>query len=59
MTTPMSASKVAVRFRKFGLGPLRVKAPSSATGELDTTYLDETLRVSRGDKGSLFVLERA
>ena len=27
-------------------------------GELDTTYLDETLRVSRGDKGNLFVLTR-
>jgi hypothetical protein len=27
-------------------------------GELDTTYLDGTLRVSRGDKGNLFVLTR-
>jgi hypothetical protein len=25
-------------------------------GELDITYLDEELRVSRGDKGNLFVL---
>ncbi len=27
-------------------------------GELDTTFLDETLRISRGDKGNLFVLTR-
>jgi hypothetical protein len=49
-------SKVTVRFRKFGLGPLRIPAPKRAVGELDTTYLDENLRISRGDKGNIFVL---
>lgn len=27
-----------------------------AAGELAVTYLDEELRISRGDKGNLFVL---
>jgi len=49
-------SKVIVRFRKFGIGPLRISAPKRAVGELDTTYLDENLRISRGDKGNIFVL---
>ena len=55
---PMSASKVAVQFKRFGVGPLRIPAPAKARGELDTTYLDDTLRISRGDKGNLFVLFR-
>lgn len=49
-------SKVTVRFRRFGLGPISFAAPKRAVGELDTTYLDDGLRVSRGDKGNLFVL---
>ena len=45
------------RFRgRFGLSILRIPAPKSAVGELDTTYLDADLRISRGDKGNLFVL---
>lgn len=57
---PMSQSKVKVRFRKFGLGRfVRIPAPPSAIGELDTTYLDDTLRISRGDRGNLFILRRA
>lgn len=55
---PMSSSKVAVQFDEFGLfgGVIKIKAPPTAKGELDMTYLDEELRVSRGDKGNLFVL---
>lgn len=34
-----------------------VKAPNTARGELETTYLDEDLRISRGDKGNLFILK--
>ncbi len=33
-------------------------APDSAKGKLDTTFLDEELRVSRGDKGNLFILRQ-
>ena len=57
--TPETKSQVAVQFKEFKiLGLLPIKAPDSARGKLDTTYLDEELRVSRGDRGNLFVLER-
>ena len=49
---------VDVQFKRFGIGWLRVPAPASAKGVLETTFLDETLRISRGDKGNLFVLVR-
>jgi len=55
--TPKSKSEVDVQFsffRIFGLIP--VKAPASAKGELEITYLDEDMRISRGNKGNLFVL---
>lgn len=56
--TPLSASKVAVKFDYFKIGGLiPVKAPDRATGELNITYLDEEFRVSRGDKGNLFILK--
>lgn len=51
-----SVSKVIVRFQLFRIGFLRIKAPKTAIGELDTTYLDSELRISRGDKGNIFVL---
>ncbi|XP_044490705.1 probable plastid-lipid-associated protein 4, chloroplastic isoform X2 [Mangifera indica] len=34
-----------------------IKAPGRARGELEITYLDEELRISRGDKGNLFILK--
>jgi hypothetical protein len=55
---PLSKSKVAVQFKTFYIGPLSFKAPESAKGTLDTTYLDNDFRISRGDKGNLFVLTR-
>ena len=57
--TPMTKSKVAVLFKVFSIGPIKFNAPSTFTGELDITYVDEDLRLSRGDKGNIFVLTRA
>ncbi|XP_026388277.1 probable plastid-lipid-associated protein 4, chloroplastic isoform X1 [Papaver somniferum] len=55
--TPLNSRKVAVQFDQFKiLGLIPVKAPGRARGELEITYLDEELRVSRGDKGNLFIL---
>lgn len=36
------------------LPALRVPPPHTSAGELDITYLDEEVRVSRGDKGACF-----
>uniref|UniRef100_A0A7S1XTV3 Plastid lipid-associated protein/fibrillin conserved domain-containing protein n=1 Tax=Phaeomonas parva TaxID=124430 RepID=A0A7S1XTV3_9STRA len=53
-----SKKGVFVQFEKFRLGPLTFKAPSEFRGELDTTYLDDEIRLSRGDKGNAFILLR-
>jgi hypothetical protein len=54
---PVDSKKVIVRFDYFKLGGLiSIKAPGRARGELTITYLDDGLRVARGDKGNLFVL---
>ncbi|KAJ9509857.1 hypothetical protein QJQ45_011549 [Haematococcus lacustris] len=51
--TPMSSSKLAVKFTQFKLlGLLPITAPDSAWGELAVTFLDEELRISRGASGS-------
>ncbi|XVE94046.1 hypothetical protein REPUB_Repub01dG0246500 [Reevesia pubescens] len=56
--TPLNARKVAVKFDTFKIGGLiPIKAPGRARGELEITYLDEELRISRGDKGNLFILK--
>ena len=58
--TPTSKSAVAVQFKTFRLlGFVAVTAPEAARGALDTTYVDDELRVSRGDKGNLFVLAQS
>lgn len=56
LTPRADGRTVDVQFKRFGIGWLRIPAPASAKGVLETTYLDEGLRVSRGDKGNLFVL---
>ncbi|GER30445.1 plastid-lipid associated protein PAP / fibrillinfamily protein [Striga asiatica] len=56
--TPLMANKVAVKFDYFKIGGLiPVKAPEQARGALEITYLDKELRISRGDKGNLFILK--
>ncbi|TMX02976.1 hypothetical protein EJD97_018919 [Solanum chilense] len=56
--TPLNAQKVAVKFDYFKIaGLIPIKAPGRAKGELEITYLDEELRVSRGDLGNLFILK--
>ena len=58
--TPTGASSVDVQFVKFFIfGLIPVVAPPSARGALAVTYLDEDIRVSRGDRGNLFVLRVA
>ncbi|XP_058089681.1 probable plastid-lipid-associated protein 4, chloroplastic isoform X2 [Magnolia sinica] len=55
---PLSSTKVAVKFDTFKIaGLIPIKAPGRARGELEITYLDEELRISRGDKGNLFILK--
>eukprot|EP00469_Lotharella_globosa_P009464 CAMPEP_0167772166 /NCGR_PEP_ID=MMETSP0111_2-20121227/694_1 /TAXON_ID=91324 /ORGANISM="Lotharella globosa, Strain CCCM811" /LENGTH=283 /DNA_ID=CAMNT_0007661623 /DNA_START=44 /DNA_END=895 /DNA_ORIENTATION=+ len=56
--TPKNKTTVAVQFKQFGIGPFKFKAPEFFKGELRTTYVDEDMRISRGDKDNLFVLLR-
>mmetsp|Transcript_65117 Transcript_65117/g.121973 ORF Transcript_65117/g.121973 Transcript_65117/m.121973 type:complete len:179 (-) Transcript_65117:124-660(-) len=55
---PQTPSRVGVEFTRFKIGPLAFAAPNTFTGFLEVTYLDDTMRISRGDKGSVFVLLR-
>lgn len=56
---PTSPSCTNVIFKKFRIGRLfSIKAPARARGVLDTTYLDDSMRISRGDKGNIFVLTK-
>lgn len=55
----VSATKVDVFFKQFVFGNLlKINAPSSFRGSLDITYVDSDLRLSRGDKGNIFVLTK-
>ena len=58
LTDRNSADEVEVKFARFELfgDRIRIKAPARAIGRLQTTYLDDDLRISRGDRGNLFVL---
>lgn len=54
--------RVTVQFQKFtflGFIPVNVANDRSFVGWQDITYLDEDLRISRGNEGNLFVLVKA
>lgn len=55
---PRNNQLVDVQFEKFSIGPIAFNAPESFKGYLDITYLDDQVRLSRGDKGNIFVLTR-
>jgi hypothetical protein len=57
--SPISKSAVSVQFKRFTVGPISFACPPSFKGSLDITYLDSELRLSRGDKGNIFVLTKA
>ncbi|CAI5970062.1 unnamed protein product [Closterium sp. NIES-64] len=59
----MRGVRSTVRFLSFklSLGPLSFTLPLSLispTGWIDVTYIDEEMRVTRGDKGSVFLATR-
>ena len=56
--SPLNGKLTDVKFKKFTLGPIAFDAPDSFRGSLDITYLDDEVRLTRGDKGNIFVLTR-
>ena len=56
--SPQNDRLTNVQFKRFSLGPFGFDAPEQFKGYLDVTYLDQDLRLTRGDKGNIFVLTR-
>jgi len=56
--SPVNGKLTDVQFKRFQLGPIGFNAPESFKGSLDITYLDDEVRLTRGDKGNIFVLTR-
>ncbi|XVE94037.1 hypothetical protein REPUB_Repub01dG0245800 [Reevesia pubescens] len=55
---PLNPRRVAVKFDYFKIaGLIPIKSPGSGRGQLEITYLDDELRISRGDRGNLFILK--
>ncbi|KAJ4717022.1 Plastid-lipid associated protein PAP / fibrillin family protein [Melia azedarach] len=55
---PLNSRRVAVKFDYFRIaGVIPIKSPGSGRGQLEITYLDEELRISRGNRGNLFILK--
>nr|KYP63151.1 hypothetical protein KK1_017717 [Cajanus cajan] len=55
---PLNSRRVAVKFDFFKIASLiPIKSPGSGRGQLEITYLDEDLRISRGNRGNLFILK--
>lgn len=55
---PQSNQLTNVQFEQFSIGPVSFKAPDSFKGSLDITYVDDELRLTRGDKGNIFILTK-
>ncbi|CAK9151187.1 unnamed protein product [Ilex paraguariensis] len=54
---PLNARRVAVKFDAFRIaGVIPIKSRGSGRGQLEITYLDGDLRISRGNQGNLFIL---
>ncbi|CAJ1964281.1 unnamed protein product [Cylindrotheca closterium] len=56
--SPQNDRLTNVQFKRFSFGPFGFDAPEQFKGYLDVTYLDQDLRLTRGDKGNIFVLTR-
>ena len=57
--SPLTKNKVKVQFKEFSVGPISYKPEGDKfKGELSVSYLDEDMRISRGDQGNAFVLLR-
>lgn len=54
--TPDGPQRVTVNFNKLQIGPFKFNFKSQ--NYLDTTYLDDSMRISRGGYGNVFVLVR-
>ena len=55
---PESKSKAGVIFDRFCVGGIKFSAPKGFYGFIDVTYIDDDLRLTRGDKGNIFVLTK-
>jgi hypothetical protein len=56
--SPQSDRLTNVQFKRFSVGPIGFDAPEKAKGYLDITYLDDNVRLSRGNMDNIFVLTR-
>ncbi|XP_057737676.1 probable plastid-lipid-associated protein 4, chloroplastic isoform X2 [Arachis stenosperma] len=55
---PLNSRRVLVKFDFFKIASLiPIKSPGSGRGQLEITYLDQDLRISRGNRGNLFILK--
>ena len=55
----MTKNTVKVQFKEFSVGPISFKPEGDKfRGELSVSYLDDDMRISRGDLGNAFVLLR-
>ncbi len=57
--TPVNTQFTDVQFKRFTFGPVGFDVPEGDfKGSLDVTYLDDDMRLTRGDLGNIFVLTR-